>query len=265
MAKNDTIFAEERRRLIVELVNENTKATVQELCHTFSVSSATIRNDLRSLEDSCLLKRTHGGAISCRSVNYEINSYERAEARLAQKAQIAAKAVSLIKEGDTIALDTGTTTFELAKLLTKFHDLTVVTNDLQIALYLEQYSNANIFLAGGFLRRDYHCTVGNKALDAVSDFNVDKAFIGANGISLTRGIATPNTDTAEIKEAFITISDRTAIIADSSKFDRTSFSKFADFEDVAMIITDNRVDQTFVEKLREIGVEVLISGDNAIQ
>lgn len=255
---NNNIFAEERKKLIVEHVNQNSKATVHELCSTFSVSSATIRNDLRSLEASGLLKRTHGGAISCKSVNYEINSYERAESRILQKVQIATKAVSLIKDGDTIALDTGTTTFELAKLLTNFQNLTVVTNDLQVALFLEQYSDANIFLAGGFLRKDYHCTVGKKALDALSDFNVDKAFIGANGISLSRGIATPNTDTAELKRSFINIADCTIIIADSSKFNKTSFSKFANFEDIDIIITDANVDPTLIKKLRETGVDVLI-------
>lgn len=261
MAKDDSIFAEERRKMIVDHVNENVKATVPELCDLFSVSSATIRNDLRALEESGLLKRTHGGAISCKSVNYEVNSYERAVERVTQKAQIAAKAVSFIKEGDTIALDTGTTTYELAKLLTKFHDLTVVTNDLQSASFLEQYSRAHIFLAGGRVRRDYHCTYGKKALDSVSDFNVDKAFLGANGISLTRGFTTPNIDTAEVKEAFISIADSTIIITDSTKLDKTSFSKFADFEDVDTIITDGEADMAFVDSLREVGMEVIISSD----
>ncbi len=259
MAKDESIFAEERRKMIVDHVNENVKATVPELCEIFSVSSATIRNDLRALEESGALKRTHGGAISCKSVNYEINSYEKAVERVQQKAQIAAKALTFIKEGDTIALDTGTTTYELAKLLTKFHNLTVVTNDLQIASFLEQYASAHIFLAGGRVRRDYHCTYGKKALDSVSDFNVDKAFLGANGISLSRGFTTPNIDTAEVKEAFIQIADCTVIMADSKKLDKTSFSKFADFEEVDIVITDNGADAAFVQSIREQSVEVIVS------
>ena len=95
-----------------------------------------------------------------------------------------------------------------------------------------------------------------------SDFNVDKAFLGANGISLTRGFTTPNIDTAEVKEAFIKIASSTVIITDSKKLNKTSFSKFADFETIDMVITDTEANPLFVENIRQLGVDVIINEDN---
>ena len=110
-----------------------------------------------------------------------------------------------IYEGDTIALDTGTTTFELAKLLVTYENLTVVTNDLQIAAFLERNGKANIIMAGGAVRRNFHCTAGQKAIDTLSDLNVDKTFLAANGVSAKRGISTPNIDTAHVKEKLVSL------------------------------------------------------------
>ena len=112
----DGMFAEERKHMIVDLVNKNIKTTVNNLCEEFSVSPATIRNDLRELEEAGLLKRTHGGAISNIKANYEPNAYQKEIEHVNEKKAIAKRAAQYVHEGDTIALDTGTTTFELAKL-----------------------------------------------------------------------------------------------------------------------------------------------------
>lgn len=258
MIKDDNIFAEERKKMIVDFVNKNSKATVSDLSELYSVSSSTIRNDLRDLENGGFLRRTHGGAVSCRSVNFEANSYEKAVERSEYKKQIAKKARSFIKNGDTIALDTGTTTYELALLLGDLEDLMVVTYDLEIASYLERNTRAHIFMAGGRVRRDYHCTYGKKALDSVADLNVDKAFIGANGISLSRGITTPNIDAAQMKTLFINIATKSYLLADSSKFEKTSFSQFAEFADIDAIITDSETPPEFAEAVRQKGVEIIM-------
>ena len=257
-----SMFAEERKELIVETVNKNVKSTVAQLCERFSVSPATIRNDLRELELAGRLKRTHGGAISNRRVTFEPDSYQKEIECIEQKQQIAEMAAVYVHEGDTIALDTGTTTFQLAKLLVNIEDLTVVTNDLQIAAFLEKNGKANIIMAGGAVRRNFHCTAGQKALDTIGDLNVDKAFLGANGVSLSRGLSTPNIDTANVKTAITEISDQIILLADSSKFGKNSFVKFADLDQVDILITDKGADEDMLHEIRQMGIITEISAKN---
>jgi DeoR family fructose operon transcriptional repressor len=252
----ENIFAEERKHMIVEMVNANVKITVAELCDRFSVSPATIRNDLRELEESGRLKRTHGGAISNRRANFEQDSYQKEVKRVSQKRDIAAAAVKYVNEGDTIVVDTGTTTFEFAKLLKNFESLNVVTNDIQIAAYLERNTEANIIIAGGAVRRNYHYTTGQKAIDTIADLNVDRAFIGVNGVSAKKGITVPHIDTAYVKAKIIEISDEIVLLADSTKLDRFSFVKCAEIDKVDVLITDDEADAEYLEKIREKGVDV---------
>jgi DeoR family fructose operon transcriptional repressor len=253
------IFAEERKQMIVELVDENVKTTVAELCTRFSVSPATIRNDLRELEQSGLLKRTHGGAISSRRATFEPDAYEKAVERIGQKQAIAARAAAAyVTEGDTIALDTGTTAFAFARQLTGYRNLTVVTNDLQIASYLERSSRAHVIVAGGTVRRNFHCTVGPKALDTVANLNADKTFLCANGVSIKRGVTTPNVETADFKRMLAEIGDEVILLADSSKLDKTSFAKYADIGQIDVLVTDDEADADYLRQLRDKGVMVEI-------
>ena len=177
------------------------------------------------------------------------NAYQKEVENVAEKKAIARRAFAHIEKGDSIALDTGTTTFELAKLLVDCDDLTVVTNDLQIAAYLERNAKANIIMAGGAVRRNFHCTAGQKALDTIGDLNVDKAFVGANGISLARGLSTPNIDTANVKTALIEISDQVIVLADGTKFGKNSFAKFADIDQIDIFITDDGADEEVLQEI----------------
>ena len=258
MSKNseDGMFAEERKHMIVDLVNKNIKTTVSNLCEKFSVSPATIRNDLRELEEAGLLKRTHGGAISNIKANYEPNAYQKEIEHVNEKKAIAKRAAQYVHEGDTIALDTGTTTFELAKQLVTYENLTVVTNDLQIAAFLERNGKANIIMAGGAVRRNFHCTAGQKAIDTLSDLNADKTFLAANGVSIKRGITTPNIDTAHVKEKLVSLGDEVLLLVDSSKFDTSTFVKFAGLSEIDLIITDTGVDSEYMELLEREDVSV---------
>lgn len=256
--KDEGIFAEERKHLIVELVNKNYKTTVSDLCAEFSVSPATIRNDLRDLEEAGFLKRTHGGAISNRKATYEPNAYQKEVEFMEEKKAIAKVAAQCINEGDTIALDTGTSTFELAKMLVNFKNLTVVTNDLQIAAYLERNSETTIIIAGGAVRRNFHCTTGKKAIDTIKDLNVDKTFLAANAVSIKKGVSTPNIDNARMKSVLVELADEIILIADSSKLGRTTFVRFADISQIDLLITDSGADMDYVEQLRREGLEVEI-------
>ena len=193
----ESVFAEERKHLIVELVNKQVKTTVAQLCDEFKVSPATVRNDLRELEFAGLLKRTHGGAISNRKTNYEPTFYEKLVERIDEKRAIAEAAAAMVQDGDTVAIDSGTTTLELAKHLTHVQNLTVVTYDLQVATFLERNSQATIILMGGILRRDLFYTSGPMTITALQGLNVDRVFLSTNGVAAGKGVTSPNMAPAE--------------------------------------------------------------------
>lgn len=253
---DEGIFAEERKKMIVDIVNRNTKATVSELCEKFSVSSATIRNDLRELAEFGLLERTHGGALQKSSVNFELNTVEKEVICVDQKKAIAKAALKYIKEGASIALDAGTTCLEVAKLLAPFRELTVVTHDLNIASCLDNSTDVSVIIAGGQLRKGFHYTIGDLAQNALKDLNVDVAFIAVNGIHCEKGMSTPKFETGTIKRVLMNNAKQVIVLADRDKINFVSFAKFAELEEADVIITDSGADENFVETVRMKGIKV---------
>lgn len=255
MKQAEGMLAQIRRKSIVELVDAQGFVTVSELCERFSVSPATIRNDLHELEADQHIERTHGGAISCRRAVYEPDADQKSVQQVREKEQIAQAALKYIQPGDVIALDTGTTTYALARRLGGFERLTVVTCDLQIAAWLESNTNVRIIMAGGQVRRSFHCTCGQTAIDTLSRLHVDKLFIAANAVSLD-GLSTPSLEMAAVKSTLIASADRVILLADSTKLKRRSFARFAGLEQVHALITDRCADPTWIAQLVERGVEV---------
>ncbi len=243
MKQADTtpLFAAERRERILLLLRERSKLTVPELSDHFHVSSATIRADLRDLEAEGSLRRTHGGAIPVGKTAQEAAASHKLVDHIDEKTRIARKAAEFVEDGDTIALDTGTTVFQMARFLTERTNLSVVTNDVEIAEFLEANSTATIILIGGMLRRGFHCTTGPMTVSAIAGLNVDKAFLAANAFSLEKGFTTPNFDHAEVKRAFMRSATGTTVLLDSSKIGRISFVSFADLGDVDRFITDDGI------------------------
>ena len=246
------LFAEERKGQILELLRQKSKLLVPELCDYFDVSPATIRNDLRDLENERKLKRTHGGAISLEKTSFELDSRHKEIRNMEQKRQIAACAATLIEDGDTIILDTGTTTLELAKCLSGKRDLTIVLNDIEIASLLEESTQANLILIGGTLRHGFHCTVGPMAVSYLSELNVDKVFLSSNAVSLDRGFTTPDFNQAEVKKTMIQVASEVIMLSDSSKFGKLSFTQFAALSDIDKLITDKGIDPQAAEQLRQL-------------
>lgn len=186
MNEKETLFAEERKDKILQLLKDSEKVTVAQLCELFGISPVTARNDLRDLENENLLRRTHGGAIRMSSSAYELEPSKRDE-NTDQKKAIAAVAAEMVADGDTIIIDTGSTCMEFAKLLSGKRNLRVVTNDLKIALLLDSCEDITLYLIGGVMRKHYNCTVGNFGSEPFRHLVVDKAFMGANSLSASRG------------------------------------------------------------------------------
>ena len=245
------LFAEERREQILKLLYENMKIMVPDLCALFHVSPATIRGDLRDLEAAGKLRRTHGGAIPVSKIGFEPDSDTKEIEHIEEKQRIAARACTLIEDGDTIALDTGTTTMELAKLLPEKKNLTIVTNDIKIAAFLEANTEANIIMIGGTLRRGFHCTTGSMAVEALSSLNVDKAFVASNAFTVKNGFTTPTFEQAEVKRVMLSIASENIVLMDSSKLGRITFLKFADLPEIDRIITDTGASRKMLSAIRE--------------
>lgn len=248
----------ERKNKILELIRENQRVDVQALNKILQVSESTIRRDLKELEESNLLKRTHGGAIALHNVNFEPTFSEKEVNNSEWKKAIAEKAVELIREGDVILLDSGTTMLYLAKELKRFRKLTVVTNAISIAHELQAYEGIEVIMLGGSLRKGILSLVGPFAEQILSLIHVDKAFIATNGIHANEGLSTPNVDEASIKRKMIASAKKTILLADSSKVGIVNLVKFAALSDINLFVTDNGIGDSSVAEFTEKGIEVLI-------
>ena len=254
--KKEQIFVEERKQAILEYIKTKKKAGVGELCERFQVSSATIRNDLRDLELNRQLVRTHGGAMIQVQARFEPDATDKSVQHAEAKKRIAAAALQEIADGDTLILDTGSTTYELALLLKARNNLTVLTNDIAIASCLESHPSAVVHLIGGALRKGFRCTVGAMAEGMLRTLHADKAFMAANGFSLERGASTPDIQQAELKRLMIAIATKVFLLVDSSKMGRNSFAVFARPELLDCFISD-RIEAEERNFLVEKGVEVI--------
>lgn len=241
MADNKVVFAEERKELILNLINQQEKVYVSEISKTFKVSTSTIRNDLNELEKDGKLIRTHGGAISSEYAEIELKTEQKKVKNTSNKIKIATKALDYISDGEIILLDTGTTTGHLATLLKNIRNITVITNDIEIAIVLEEAQGLNVILIGGMLRKGFHCTIGMFAQNILKDITVDKAFIATNGIDIATGLYTPDVNQAEAKKRMIKCARECYLLSDSTKIGRKAFVKFADFNEFNMIITDEEI------------------------
>jgi len=255
--EDSNLFAEERKMRVVRLIEESGKATVAQLCERFGVSPATVRNDLRDLQESGLLVRTHGGAIRKGKTGFELFAKDREVHNLAAKQAIAQAAIEMIEDGDRIVLDTGTTTLQLARLLGLRNNLTVVTNDLEIARTLEDIASVQTVLLGGIVRSGFHCTISVGDPQAAG-LLADKAFMGANSFSLDRGAMTPDIRQAGMKKSMMAISTKVVLLCDSSKLQTASFAQFAATNEIDAMVTD-RIDRATQDALEEQGVEIVLA------
>jgi DeoR/GlpR family transcriptional regulator of sugar metabolism len=248
-----------RRQQILEIVERKQSISVAELCQELDVSEVTIRRDLRLLSNQQLVRRVHGGAVASRGRNYEPPTIIREATNRKQKQGIAQAAIELVDEGDSIALDVGTTTLAFAHALAGISNLTIVTASLPIANVLVDSPNCRLILTGGIVRPQEHSMVGHIASHTYQDFHLDKAFVGVGGMDLKSGLTEYNLEDTLVKQAMIKHARQIIVLADSSKMGRTCFVHIAPFELVNILVTDSGISEDFVSELRHRGLEVIIS------
>lgn len=248
-----------RRNKIIDKLSEAGEVFVDQLSKEFLVSEVTIRNDLDQLEKKRMLVRARGGAMKIEGrmgVDYGINEKDRIH--IVEKRKIGKFAASLVEDGEIIIIDSGTTTVEFTKNIDHHENLTVITNALNIALVLAHKTNINLIIPGGFMRKNSQSLVGPMAEKSISNFNVDKLFLGVDGIDVNNGLYTPNLEEAHLNELMIRVSKEVIVLMDSSKFDKRSFAHICGMEKVHRIVTDDGISKENYDRLIELGIEVSI-------
>jgi len=253
------LLVEERRRRILELLDGQERATVEELAARFRVTAVTIRGDLDALADAGSLVRSHGGALK-RLDQQDVPIAVKATRHHAEKVRIGQAAARLIREDETIILDSGTTTAEIARQVKalKVTSLTVITNALNIAVELASSPHIRVIMIGGMLRQLSSSTVGPQAEQMLRGLYADRLFLGVDGLDPEGGLSTHDVLEAQLNALMIKVSREVTVVADSSKFFRRTLSSIAGLHDVHRIITDDKVDQQIVASLRARSLEVMV-------
>lgn len=248
----------ERKQAIVQIALTAGRVNVQDLAEHFDVSTVTIRADLKSLDDSAILVRTRGGAIPRRLAGPELSITEKTNEHAGLKRQIGEKACEFIREGDAIILDSGTTTAELAQHLSRFENLMVMTNGLNIAQALVTASGVEVMLTGGTLRKKSQSIFGKHAEDSLSHYQFDKLILGVDGFDIKTGLTTHSEYEASLNRRMCASAKEIIVVTDSSKFDRASLHKICGFDEIDILITDAGIPDSIADTLRGAGVELII-------
>lgn len=249
----------QRREKILEMIKEDGHAKVLDLAKIFKVTEVTIRQDLEKIEKDGFIKREHGGAY-LKDIGINVKNFElQNKLNLQEKAAIAQRAVELISDGDTIILDSGSTTTEIAKLIKGFKRLTVITNALNIALQLGADPEINLVVTGGEFKAPTLSLTGQKAADFFNGIHVDKLFLACAGIALKAGLTYPSISDLCVKKAMIDSSNIVYLVADSSKIGKSSFASLGDLKLIDYLITDSMITSQDITILKKNEIKLIIA------
>jgi DeoR family fructose operon transcriptional repressor len=253
------VFAAERRLRILNVLNEseNGMISVAKLSKILGVSSVTIRRDLDWLEEMALVRRMHGGAIALQSIVDEKPFIERREEASQAKQIIGRMAAQLVRDGERIILDAGTTTQQVARNLVGKKDLTVVTNALPVAEELCQFPQVSTILLGGMLKRKERCTVGPMVVTELSRLSVDKLFLSAAGFTVDKGATDPDLWETEVKQAMIRAAQEVILVADSSKWGVVTLVRITPLRAIHKLVTDDGLPAEAIGAIEAEGVKVI--------
>ena len=246
-----------RQRRIEALMRSMGTCSVEFLSRELSVSDMTIRRDLRQLADAGRVVRSHGGASQTESVRFEFQFLERAQLNRQQKEEIGATAAALVRDGQSVLLDSGTTTLALARHLRNRQGVTVITTSLPIAAALQCARGVETLLLGGFVRRDSPDLGGALTEANLDSLRADLAFVGADGLDLEGNAYNASIAVGQMLSKMVTRAKDTYVVADSSKIGHTQLKKFGNASDWRGLITDREGRPNDYAALRRAGVTVL--------
>lgn len=257
MASLDAVL---RQQAIKDLLARAGVVRVSALAKELGVSTVTIRSDLDDLERQGALFRTRGGGVPVNLASPELPLEESSRMHLAEKRKIGARAARLVQNGDTIIIDVGSTTTELAKALPPtLRDVVVMTNGLNIALLLESHPGVSVIVTGGMLRPLQHSLVNPYATALYDELNADIGFLGCNGVHPNKGLTNTNVQEAEVKAQMMRASRRAVVLADHSKLLQVATARIAGLEAIHVLITDERADPAALRALTDAGLQVVVA------
>jgi len=259
--KNDDtrLLAEQRRRKILELLEQKGQITVTDLVDRFSISAVTARGDLDALASSGAAVRSHGGAVRQTEANRDYPLRLKAALHRAEKAKIGKAAADLVQPREVIILDSGTTTAEIARHLKSknLQSLTVITNALNIVSELVDAPGISVIGLGGLLRPVSLSFVGPQAEAMLGELHADRLFLAVDGFDLENGPSTPDVLEAQLNAMMMRVAKETNVVADHSKLGRRSVSRIGPVEKVHRLITDAHAPDDFTRELKNRGIEVI--------
>ena len=252
------MLGEERREHILNLLKKTGSVSAIEIARVLNVSETTIRRDLDKLAKKKLLRRTHGGAIDIIPVGKELRFDIQKEKFIEEKKNIALAAAKLVDEDDVILIEAGTTGYQTAVYLTNRKNLTLITNSCDIAIMLSKTNPGyKVILSGGILKTDTHSLIGPIADYAFQNLNVDKAFIGISGLDIQKGITAADQIEAKTKMEIIKCAKKVIALCDHSKLGHVSMNFVAPVDTIDILITDSESDIDFLDKLKDLGIEII--------
>lgn len=254
------MYAEERHLEIIARAKLSGRVDVSGLAQDLHVAGETIRRDLKVLERRGLVHRVHGGAIAVERLEVvEPALSEREQSNAAHKIAIARAARDFLPESGSVILDAGSTTAALAQLFPTDSDLTVLTHSVPHVSTMLGLAHIDLHVVGGQIRRRTLAAVGPWARGAYGEVRADVVFIGTNGVSLDRGLTTPDQHEADIKRSLTRAARRKIVLADHSKLGRDELVSFAQLADVDTIITDSAANSAYIEELRSHDIQVVLA------
>lgn len=253
------MLAEERYVWILDRLHAKGLVTTQEICEGMGISGETARRDLEKLEKEGHLRRVYGGATLINGRGIEPPIRVRQGKNVAEKRAIGTLAASLVREGETISLDIGTTTLEVARHLRHMRELTVLTSSIPIATELVGRGRISVYLTGGLVREGELALSGPLAEEALKQFFVDKVFIGAGGITVVEGVTDYIVPEAQVRRLMVERAREVIVVCDHSKFGHVAFTSVVPISRTDKLITDDGADADILAEFQEQGVEVLVA------
>lgn len=242
----------------MRLLQEQGHASVSALSDELDVSEVTIRKDMRFLEERKLLVRTHGGAVLLDHYVYDLPFEEKATRHSEEKKRIGEAAAGLVEDGDTVILDSGSTTLYIARNLRNKKDLTVTTASIHIALELLRIPNLELLMLGGIVRPTSASVVGAYAEQMLREHSFRRLFLAGDGFDVKYGLTTTNTLEAHLNRIMIASAQQIILVVDSSKLGRRGLSRICGVEEVHTIVIDDKVPESAVREMEEMGARVLV-------
>jgi DeoR family transcriptional regulator of aga operon len=258
---------QQRLNVVLELVSERGSVSIAEVSETLNVSTATVRRDLNTLAEQKLVTRTHGGASALGS-GYELPLQYKISRQADAKLAIARAVAKLVKRGDSIGLNGGTTTTEVARMLGRSEHLrpvsevpgvTIVTNALNIGYEMSVREHIKIVVTGGVPRRQSYELVGPLVAASLRDFSIDTAILGVDGLSGTFGATTLHEGEAEASRAIASVARRLIVVADSTKLGRSTFARICPLARIDVLVTDQPVTSDLAAEFATAGVQVIVA------